>query len=212
MKSYSLIFCIIFLFVNLPVFSQADEGADFLDKVSDEKPKKVAKQTRKNVKIKPRKRFRKKAVRQNPNFQNGSSVQKPIKPEIKTTKPPEELKVVSPEKSYTEGIWVDEELSLKPDNIPGFKESSGSPAESVSVQKKVIEFLSDRDKKPEVKAEGNIPKQESFLDSFYSGLSNYKKILIIFGLVILFAIYRIRVGAGRSTRGSPTTINRYRKR
>ncbi|EMJ92823.1 SRP-less Sec system protein [Leptospira alstonii] len=110
--------------------------------------------------------------------------------------------------------WVNEEVKVRPNNLPGFtasaepekQEQSSSFKNSLS---EILKLGEDKKKEEEKKKvqEGQKP------GSFTGFISEYKKPIIIVVFILLFALYRLKAGKSRgsSSRRSPVTINKMRR-
>ncbi len=203
MKKFFSIFLCFLLTLSPYLYSQEEGEDDFLDKVNEEKPKKTLKQKSQKIqKGKIRKR------RKKSQFKNKNS----ISPKNNLESKHSTEKNLPPSKSNEAG-WVNEEMEIHPRNLSGQGDIPKDKEASVLKEKKIFEFSNENDK-PKESVEKPI-ETKSFLDNTIGTFSDYKKILIIIGFIIAFAIYRIRAGKTKSstpTRGSPRTISNFRKK
>ncbi|TGK10105.1 Sec region non-globular protein [Leptospira fletcheri] len=217
--------------LTLPAFGQDGEEIDFLDKVSEPKkataPADKKAQSAKAVKKKKSRKGSKKKKSATEAKEN--ETKKKVEPESavdpknesgtgpdgqsKNTeesvdKPVKKEEFGRPQKPY----WVNEETALNPKNLPGYSDPSSNASKSEnSFQEKlgnILQMGQDK-KKEEEKRKAAEHKDQNAIVSFFS---EYKKPIIILGLIILFALYRLRAGGPRSiSRRSPVTINKVRR-
>ncbi|MBE7411266.1 MAG: hypothetical protein L6Q54_00775 [Leptospiraceae bacterium] len=205
-RIFSFLICFILLFSSY-LYSQEGED-DFLDKVSEEKPKKVTKKENpKNSPQPKRKRKKKKSISKTKNSINKKKIEN-------TLEKSENNSSVSPQK-YSEGDWINEELEVKSDRIEGIDRKPENL--STNTEKKSTDFSFNSENKTTISVTEPKPiETKSLLEKFFGSFSDYKKVLIIFGFIIAFIIYRIKVGkskaGGSSPRGSPRTISNFRKK
>ncbi len=206
-KIVSIFICFTLLFA--PYISGEEGDDDFLDKVNEEKPKKITKKENpKTARSKLRRRKKKSLIKsKNPAI----SKKQPESIQSNEIQP-------APIQKSTDNNWVNEEMEIHPNNVTGLddvqKKENTSPKE-----KKIFEFASNTENKPVVPAPGTEKAIEtkSLFENIFGSFSDYKKILIIIGFIIVFVIYRIRAGknrhtTGSPTRGSPRTISNFRKK
>lgn len=110
--------------------------------------------------------------------------------------------------------WVNEEMKVRPNNLPGYTASveSEKPEQGTSFRNSLSEILKlGEDKKKE--EEKRKVQQGQKPGSFTGFLSEYKKPIIIVVFILLFALYRLKAGKsrGNSSRRSPVTINKMRR-
>ncbi|EQA63887.1 SRP-less Sec system protein [Leptospira alexanderi] len=110
--------------------------------------------------------------------------------------------------------WVNEEMKVRPNNLPGYTSSveSETSEQGASFRSSLSEILKlGEDKKKEEEKKKVQGGQKS--GSFTGFLSEYKKPIIIVVFILLFALYRLKAGKsrGNSSRRSPVTINKMRR-
>lgn len=150
---------------------------------------------------------------------------KPEEPKVSTPKPTVTTRAVpkskptpspvesTPKKEEKRGavmgspVWIDEPLDIRPDSLPGFanlsadlgKKESGLRPTDAKTEKKIYPL-------PETTGDFSI------WNSVKGFLSRYQKAFYIFGILILFAIYRLRMGrSSGSSRKQTPTIRRMRR-
>ncbi|WCL48391.1 SRP-less Sec system protein [Leptospira sp. GIMC2001] len=110
------------------------------------------------------------------------------------------------EAGLDEGIWVDEPLAMEPDYLPGF--AANVTPESLPVDE-------GKEKSADAQVVHPLPTvtgDYSIFKSFTGFLSKYQKAFYIFGILLIFAIYRLRSGrVSSSSRRSTPTIRRMRR-
>jgi Sec region non-globular protein len=118
-----------------------------------------------------------------------------------------EEEIVSPEKASQ--LWIDAPLAMDPDYLPGFSSVKGDLADNKldEEDKKESEPLKEFSR-PLPQLDGNF----SIWGSLMEFLSKYQKAFYIFGILLLFAIYRLKSGRNSSSsRKSTPTIRRMRR-
>lgn len=196
MKSiFSLLLVVCF---STSLFSQ--EGLDFLDKVND-KPKTVTKPKEDTVQITTKKQSNvvtqtgtttgkkkksKKKSKQNQLAtetlpQNNNLVSNPnVNPVVteKVVNPVEKQPgLVEEEEVVSNAYWMDSQVTVQPTGLPGFS------SDSKLANNEVANVSSE--------VGGNKESGKSFF-SFSDFFAKYKKAMMILGIIILFAFYRLR--------------------
>jgi Sec region non-globular protein len=111
-------------------------------------------------------------------------------------------------------LWMDDSLAMQPDYLPGFDGSQSNPNESETSKDADSEKnANSSDEKPNMRPLPQITGNYSIWGSFVDFLSKYQKAFYIFGILILFGLYRLRAGGGgsSSSRKSAPTIRRLRR-
>ncbi|GBF49520.1 Sec region non-globular protein [Leptospira ryugenii] len=197
MKQTWLSLLLILFFVG-EVYSQ--DNLDFLDKVND-KPKTVTKSKEETIQTnqvqskdkksvsstsKKKKKKKNKENQTLPNtalVDNGSNLvpsdSKPILPKVEETKKEEEV--------VMQGKWINPKIQIEPEGLPGFgKEVTyGKEAETI---KSTVDSSA-----------GNAGSPSKSLFSFKDFFDKYKKAMLILGIIILFAFYRLRMARPSSS-------------
>ncbi|EQA36292.1 Sec region non-globular protein [Leptospira inadai serovar Lyme str. 10] len=233
------ILCLLLSFlISFPVFSQDGEEIDFLDKVGE--PKKATTSASKKAqaaKVPKKKKSKKSSKKRKSGEVRQDGVEQKegeTKKKVEATGVPDDAKNDSrpgddghsknSENASSEKVlkkeeprdlqkpyWVNEETALTPRHLPGYAETSAAlPKEDISFKDKLGDILKmgQDKKKEEEKRKAAEQKDQSTIISFFS---EYKKPIIILGLIVLFALYRLRAGGPRITRRSPVTINKVRR-
>ncbi|MCC5813368.1 MAG: SRP-less Sec system protein [Leptospira sp.] len=129
-----------------------------------------------------------------------------LEPTTTRTAPTTE-EIISPEKAKQ--IWIDAPLAMDPDYLPGF---SSTKTELVDNK---MEGENKKDSEPVKEFSRPLPHLDgnfSIWGSFVEFLSKYQKAFYIFGILLLFAIYRLKSGRNSSSsRKSTPTIRRMRR-
>ncbi|WP_061222314.1 SRP-less Sec system protein [Leptospira weilii] len=115
-------------------------------------------------------------------------------------------------KELPKPYWVNEEMKVRPNNLPGYSVQSETSEQGASFRNSLSEILKlGEDKKKEEEKKKVQGGQKS--GSFTGFLSEYKKPIIIVVFILLFALYRLKAGKsrGNSSRRSPVTINKMRR-
>jgi len=123
----------------------------------------------------------------------------PISDPVATREPQEERV----ETNHKVQVWIDENLEMEPDYLPGFRASVAveKPEEVVKPEKQ------PRKSQALPQLEGRFSLWNSLVDF----LSKYQKAFYIFGILVLFAIYRLKMGRSGGTRKSVPTIRKLRR-
>ncbi|AAS71104.1 SRP-less Sec system protein [Leptospira interrogans] len=107
--------------------------------------------------------------------------------------------------------WVNEEVQIHPNNLPGYTVSQKSEQGSSfgSGLSEILKLGEDKKKEENKKKVQEVQKSGSFTGF----ISEYKKPIIIIVFILLFALYRLKAGKSRgsSSRKSPVTINKMRR-
>lgn len=214
------------------LYSQEGDGLDFLDKVDSiqipkEKPVEETQKDTSQKTVSPESASPvKQSVKESTTKSTSTTepVRKPItsKPatpdktpvKSKTTyvppkptrsKPPvEKQEPVEETVESSSGIWVDQPLAMDPDYLPGF--------EAMLVKEEEPKTLPLDEKKETFRPDPVVTGDFSIWKSFTGFLSKYQKAFYIFGILLLFALYRLRSGrASSSARRSSPTIRRMRR-
>lgn len=101
--------------------------------------------------------------------------------------------------------WIDDSLAMNPDYLPGFV------AETSQDEAKEQASKSQESETSKVHPLPQITGNYSIWNSFVEFLSKYQKAFYIFGILILFGLYRLRSGGSSSSRKSSPTIRRMRR-
>ncbi|EMO88052.1 SRP-less Sec system protein [Leptospira noguchii] len=115
-------------------------------------------------------------------------------------------------KDLPKPYWVNEEVQIHPNNLPGYTVSQKLEQSGSSFGSGLSEILKlGEDKKKEENKKKIQEVQKS--GSFTGFISEYKKPIIIVVFILLFALYRLKAGKSRgsSSRKSPVTINKMRR-
>ncbi|EKO59649.1 hypothetical protein LEP1GSC082_1735 [Leptospira kirschneri str. H2] len=114
-------------------------------------------------------------------------------------------------KDLPKPYWVNEEVKIHPNNLPGYTVSQKSEQGSSfgSELSEILKLGEDKKKEENKKKVQEVQKSGSFTGF----LSEYKKPIIIIVFILLFALYRLKAGKSRgsSSRKSPVTINKMRR-
>lgn len=103
-------------------------------------------------------------------------------------------------------LWVGEPLAMEPDFLPGFDQDTKSSSESGQSAAELEPKTKVEYPLPQVS--GNYNPWKSLVDFF----SQYTKAFFIFGMILLFLLFRLRAGKTSSSRRStPTTIRKLRR-
>jgi Sec region non-globular protein len=186
----------------------AQDNLDFLDKVN-EKPKtttpvKVKEEpvsTNKKVTVVTGTTKKKKSKKKKNNSlvtdQNPTTTTNHLNPTTQTNNPvPTEVKslpvaqetVKKEEELVLNGLWVDPEVIVEPDGLPGFGSDISFGKSPGSLDSKGGTQLSSTNKP---------------LFSFSEFFDKYKKAMMILGIIILFAFYRLRMAKPSSSGSRP---------
>lgn len=188
---------LLFLVLCLPTYAQ--DSLDFLDKVND-KPKTVTKAkeeviqttTKKQTSVvtkeqptKKKKSKKKSIVKQTttPVDNTNSALIQNLNSEPKQNS--SEAKVLNEEEVVNSGIWLDSPIHVDPAGLPGFAADLGGSIKSESGEVGNQNLSNPNGKSP---SSDNAKPFFSFSDFF----EKYKKAMLIFGIIILFAFYRLR--------------------
>jgi Sec region non-globular protein len=215
------------------LYSQEGDGLDFLDKVEniqvpkekpvEEAPKETTTKTVAPAQTSTDRQPTKTSTKATPTSQ---PVRKPIttkpvatpdKTPVKTkttyvpskpirSKPPieKEEPAVEEVQESSNAIWINEPLAMDPDYLPGF--------EAMLVKEEEPKTLPLDEKKENFRPDPVVTGDFSIWESFTGFLSQYQKAFYIFGILLLFALYRLRSGrASSSARRSSPTIRRMRR-
>ena len=101
--------------------------------------------------------------------------------------------------------WIDDSMAMNPDYLPGFV--GELPTDESNSQSEQKEESDSAKIHPLPQITGNY----SIWNSFVEFLSKYQKAFYIFGILILFGVYRLRSGSSSSSRKSSPTIRRMRR-
>lgn len=231
-KGMAYILLLVSILFSSVVYSNKQQNeVDFLDKVLDDKPaspQKVA--TDKQEKVNARKKHHQKKSSES------EEEVPPIKHKLKTkVKKAKKAKVedelqeenVLPKKTkqtpikrglkglkngYQNGNWIHEEFIVTPENLPKYEknQSKEEPSISSTQEEQKSKIL---DIKP-LKEKNIVPvitvdkKEDTIMGKFFLILSENKKVLIIFGLVTLFALYRWKYNTGKNAKTTFTRLKR----
>ncbi|MCG9874578.1 MAG: SRP-less Sec system protein [Leptospiraceae bacterium] len=101
--------------------------------------------------------------------------------------------------------WIDDSLAMNPDYLPGF-------VAEISQEEAKDQASKDQESEPsKIHPLPQITGNYSIWNSFVEFLSKYQKAFYIFGILILFGLYRLRSGGSSSSRKSSPTIRRMRR-
>ncbi|EKR10508.1 SRP-less Sec system protein [Leptospira kirschneri] len=225
MKKISVLILIFLFLGNLALFSQDGEEIDFLEKVTE--PKKTVSKKSSNTagtssgtstpKKKEKKRSKKKRSKKSssslPN--NLEETQKKNINHNETSSGNVDEQRTSASKIDLKDLpkpyWVNEEVKIHPNNLPGYTVSQKSEQGSSfgSELSEILKLGEDKKKEENKKKVQEVQKSGSFTGF----LSEYKKPIIIIVFILLFALYRLKAGKSRgsSSRKSPVTINKMRR-
>ncbi|MCZ8341883.1 MAG: SRP-less Sec system protein [Leptospira sp.] len=202
MKFFFVVTLSFLTLVNL----SAQDSLDFLDKVND-KPKTVAKQkdetqvtltkkqtvATKEPTTKKKKSKKKSQAKQSLTTNENTN---PILPqnlvqESKNIQPEQKLAV---EEDVNLGVWLDTPVNVEPAGLPGF-------ASDLSKLKNEVSENISNSKTEEFKVGGGQPPEKTkSLFNFSEFFEKYKKAMLIFGIIILFAFYRLKSSRPSSSR------------
>lgn len=196
-----------------------DDDSDFLDKVLEDKPKKSESKkllTQSNTQS-PALRDKKRKVTKNTKKPNKVvAKQEPAKRTTPISKPVSVTPVVPPVASAPNPnqitnarlnleYWIQEELMMNSQNIPGLQApvvSNGTPV--------TVNLANNTDKPLERKTpEKTLEVKPNPILAF---LNEYKKIIFIFTAIIIFAIYRLRYAGQRNYNNSGRIFSKFRNK
>lgn len=109
----------------------------------------------------------------------------------------------------TAGFWLDQPLAMEPDFLPGFESLLST---ELQPDQNPPSSPSSEGKKPHVYPDPVVTGDYSLWASFTGFLAKYQKAFYIFGILLLFALYRLKMGrSSSSARRSSPTIRRMRR-
>lgn len=240
MKSTTIVLMMAYLSLT-GLHAQSADGLDFLDKVenieipkdeippkqstspsnttkkeSTSKPKTVAPKkettaTKPTPTIKPKPVQPKPVVKEvpkvtepKPTATRTTTVQKPIQT---NTEPPVDKSLPADPVPNTQQVWIDHPLDMEPNYLMGFEKLSGDNTKQEKSDEK-----SEKELNPTVHPLPHLDGDFSIWASLMEFLSKYQKAFYIFGILLLFAIYRLKMGKnGSSSRKTTPTIRRMRR-
>lgn len=173
-----------------------EDGPDFLDKVQEEKENKNRRNSEKQQ-PKDKKKTAKQAkntVKKNPKGKPGNLTEsKKPKNTVPVNNPPvvNHTNVTVPAPSAPVSVsklnmenWIQEELVLSPEHIPGLEVPSETPAD-----------ISNTNVKPDEAKKTSVipaPEKKPKINPILGFFDEYKKVIFIIAALIIFALYRLR--------------------
>lgn len=207
-----LFFIALSLSITFSNYAEEDDS-DFLEKVLEDKPKKSdpKKQTPQNqtqpTNAKDKKKKLTKVTKKNSKpvtKVDPNKKPKPIGTEPTKTNPSQNIGNNKLNLEY----WIHEELTMNPQNIPGFEE----PKVTDNTNPSNIVTVNNPDKPSEKKPPEKIIEKETKPNAFFTFLNEYKKIIFIFAAIIIFAIYRLRYAGARNYNNSGRIFSKFRNK
>lgn len=198
-------FVVILSFIT-SVSLSAQDSLDFLDKVND-KPKTVSKPKdetpttltkKQTVAIKEQTTKKKKSKKKSQSKQTLAATENtnPILPQntvpdLKNTQPEQKLVV---EEEVNVGLWLDSPVTVEPSGLPGFA------GDLSKTKNELAENISNNKTDDSKIGGGQTPEKTKSLFNFSEFFEKYKKAMLIFGIIILFAFYRLKSSRPSSSR------------